>query len=88
MELLLRQLDVGNIDLAKVHDLAHRSIRMIDRMSKIIKGLRSYTRDATGDPFVKTSLNGLIEDILEFSWEKFRKLGISVEAIGLEKKSS
>lgn len=85
MELLLRQLDVGNIDLAKVHDLAHRSIRMIDRMSKIIKGLRSYTRDATGDPFVKTSLNGLIEDILEFSWEKFRKLGISVEAIGLEK---
>lgn len=84
MEMLLFEAEKSNIEPEKVKDLMNRSIGLIDRMSKIIKGLRSYARDASGDPFVKTSINSLVSDILDFSWEKFRKLGVEVHVSGLD----
>lgn len=84
MEMLLLETEKSNVEPEKVKALMNRSIGLIDRMSKIIKGLRSYARDASGDPYVQTSLKSLVSDILDFSWEKFRKLGVDVHVQGMD----
>lgn len=85
MEMLLLETEKSEVQPEKVKELMNRSINLIDRMSKIIKGLRSYARDATGDPYVQTPIHTLVSDILDFSWEKFRKLGVEVRVKGVDK---
>lgn len=87
MEMLLLESEKSEIEPEKVKLLMTRSISLIDRMSKIIKGLRSYARDASSDPYVQTPIHLLVSDILDFSWEKFRKLGVEVTTSGLNQET-
>lgn len=64
------------IDRQRFSEILNKSIGLVDRMSKIIRGLRSYARDGSNDPKTPTSLNRLISDILDISNSKFHKLGI------------
>lgn len=77
-ELLKMYLEKGNIDLqlfakelAKVSDTAHR-------IGKIIKGLRTFSRDSQRDPMVSENLNRIVFDSLEFCRERFRNQGVEI----------
>lgn len=48
------------------------------RISKIIRGLRSFARDGEDDPFYPTFLKQIISDCLEFGRERFKAAGIDL----------
>jgi len=49
------------------------------RIAKIIKGLKTFARDSQSDPFLKTSIQGLIENADEICREKFLRLGVDLK---------
>lgn len=44
----------------------------VDRIAKIIRGLKSFSRNAESDAFIPTSLKTIVENSLELCSEKFR----------------
>lgn len=53
-------------------------VNTVDRIAKIIKALRTYSRDAENDQFVKVSINETISETLELCRERFRKSGVEI----------
>jgi PAS domain S-box-containing protein len=58
-------------DLAKLKDTAFR-------ISKIIRGLRAFSRSGENDPFNRSMVAPLIEDSLELCRERFRHAGVDL----------
>jgi C4-dicarboxylate-specific signal transduction histidine kinase len=58
-------------DLDKIESMAVR-------ISKIVKGLRSYSRNGDADPFELKSLNKIVEESVELCSEKFKKKNIGL----------
>ena len=81
MEMLERTIDKEVPSAEQLKILSARIIAMSDKMSRIIKGLRSYARDGSKDPFSQTSLTELVEDIIAFSDGKFKNLHIDINLI-------
>ncbi len=52
---------------------------MADRIAKIIRGLRTMSRDGSGDPFEKVKLQSILNDALDLSSAKMKTRGIEVE---------
>jgi signal transduction histidine kinase len=50
---------------AQVAELGDRIQRVVMRVSRIIEGLRSFSRDASGDPFVAAHVDRIVTDTLE-----------------------
>jgi PAS domain S-box-containing protein len=48
------------------------------RMAKIIKGMRSFSRDAESDPFVVSSLESILDETLLFCRERFANQQIAL----------
>jgi C4-dicarboxylate-specific signal transduction histidine kinase len=75
---------IGKIQLLKKEfknekdssELIEKNLNKIEhtayRIAKIIKGLKSFSRNAEKDPFQKVSLHEIIEDTLSFCCEKFK----------------
>lgn len=61
-----------------------KMIDNIDRMSKIIRGLKSFSRDGSHDEMQDFNFTQLIGDILEISTPKCEKNGIQIKTDGLE----
>lgn len=51
----------------------------IERIAKIIKGLRQFARDGEHDPMRSSSLEVIIEDTLSLCKEKFRSCGVDLK---------
>ncbi len=67
----------GYQELAKVE-------MTVERIAKIIRGLRAFSRNADNDPMISVELNAVIEETLELCREKFRLHGISLRMKGLQ----
>lgn len=53
--------------------------RTAERIARIVEGLRRFSRNAENAPLEKERLVGLVEQILEFTREKFLLAGIEVQ---------
>jgi C4-dicarboxylate-specific signal transduction histidine kinase len=51
----------------------------IQRITRIVTGLRAFARDSTGDPFEPVPVSKLIADTLALSAERFRSKGIRLD---------
>lgn len=51
----------------------------VERISKIVRGLKSFARDSDFEPPVETDLRRVVEDTLSFSAERFRNHGIELK---------
>jgi two-component system, NtrC family, sensor kinase len=65
----------SNAEIINLEKIEHT----VDRIAKIIKGLRAYSRNAENDPIEKISVTQLIDETLELCKEKFKLAGIKVE---------
>jgi PAS domain S-box-containing protein len=52
--------------------------RNSDRIAKIVKGLRAFSRDGFQDPYVRTSIRTMIEESLDLIVERFKEHGIEL----------
>lgn len=63
---------------AAVKDLALGIVKTVERISLIIKGLRSFSRDAGGDPLEEVAVTEIIEQTLNLCREKVRIQGVDL----------
>lgn len=70
MHRLLNTADTS-LDLSKLSEKVERISKTSFRISKIVTGLRAFSRQADQDPFLETPLKLLIDETLELCKEKF-----------------
>lgn len=58
-----------------VRNYGERILETALRMSRIVKGLRSFARKAENDPFIETSIKSIVDDCLELCRQRFRNHG-------------
>lgn len=51
----------------------------VDRIAAIVKGLKTYSRDSSKDPFVKVPASSVAQDALALCSEKFKGSGVKLE---------
>ena len=66
-------------NLEKIAEKAEKILKTSFRISKIITGLRSFSRQSIDDPFVETKLSTLIEETLELCREKFYQNSVNIK---------
>lgn len=69
-----------DIALASVEKM----IVSVDRMAKIIRAIKNFSRDGSGDPKIAFDVTQLIGDIVEVSFEKCQKNGIDLHVQGID----
>lgn len=63
---ILRTVEKESFDIEDLKKAASKIEQTTERIAKIIKGLRSFSRDGAKDPFVPTTVKSLIDDTLSF----------------------
>jgi C4-dicarboxylate-specific signal transduction histidine kinase len=56
--------------------------KTVERIAKIIRGLRAFSRNADSDPMVSCDLESIVNDTLELCYERVRKEGIRLRLKG------
>jgi signal transduction histidine kinase len=65
-------IETEKLSLEQIKEGAKKIVHTADRISKIIKGLKSFSRNSEKDPFEKIKITRVIEETLELCQEKFR----------------
>lgn len=50
-----------------------------ERIARIIKALKTYSRDAEKDPFEFSKVSDIVNDTLELCYERFKKRGVEIK---------
>lgn len=66
-------------DSSTINTDAEKIILTVQRIAKIVKGLKSLSRDAGQDPYSPTSISDIAENALEMIRERFKNLGIEIK---------
>lgn len=78
----VRQIDRAiqneNIEVDKIRSDIQKIVATTDRIVKIVKGLRSFSRDSSKDPFELTSLTSVVSGVLDLSTERFKNHGVEL----------
>lgn len=73
-----RKIDAGTIDTEKMKEGLILIKTTSARITKIIKGLRSFSRNSENDPLVPTSIRVMIEDTLVLCKERFSSSSVEL----------
>jgi PAS domain S-box-containing protein len=78
---IVRSLEKGDYDKKKlIIDVTKLEI-IADRIAKIVKGLRTFSRDSSGDPMNTERVRDMVRETLELALEKFKNSDIPIEVI-------
>ncbi len=66
------------IDREKIELDANRIETMVERITKIVKGLRSFSRNAEQDPMEQIKIKSIIDDLMELCKERFKNHSIDL----------
>jgi len=83
-------LQTAPTDLEKLSHSLSQIEKTTDRIAKVIKGLRSFARDATDDPFELTELQSIVKETVDLCESRFKNAGVDLkvelpdQAISLE----
>lgn len=75
---LLTLLEHGPVEMDRLKSDLHRMQVTTDRIARIIKGLRAFSRDSSRDPMELTNIRSIVEDVVELSRERFSKRAIEL----------
>lgn len=72
---------IGRIDSEKatfefVKTQCEKITRTVDRIARIVQGLRTFARDGNNDPFETTEANRIVDEAIEMSAARFKQKGI------------
>lgn len=84
LEMLGDMVREQNMDPAMIEASIERMILSVDHMAKIIRAMRSFSRDGSKDPKIAFNMAQLAGDIVEVSSEKCFKSGIQLRTKGLQ----
>lgn len=72
------EMSSGIPDLDGLNDHLVNIDRTVDRLAKIVRGLKSFSRDGSEDPFEMTNLHQVIDDTISLCSERCRLHGIEL----------
>ncbi|MFZ4715496.1 MAG: PAS domain-containing sensor histidine kinase [Bacteriovoracaceae bacterium] len=70
------QVERDNLNTEDIKIISSKLVQTTDRIAKIIRGLKAFSRNADLDPFTQTSIQAIIEDCLELCQERFKNSGV------------
>ncbi len=73
-----KNLKDSTVSIEKSEENLDKIINTVDRIAKIIRGLRAFSRDSNGDAFSKKSVQELIDMALELCGERYKENGIQL----------
>lgn len=76
---ILRALDCGPIDVEKLKLDIGKIESTAERIAKIVKGLRTFSRDSKGDPLMCESVQGMVHEVLDLARERFKNHEIDLQ---------
>ena len=82
-DILYKLKEVSEINLENVKVRSKKVLDTAFRIAKIVKSLKSMSRESEGDPFVATPVSAILDETLEICSEKARnnQIKIEIEAI-------
>lgn len=80
IELLEQRLASPPVDPDQLHKSLRNLADLGDRMTRIVRTVRSLARDAAGDPFEQVAVAQLLRDALVLGEERLRRSGATVRA--------
>lgn len=78
LEILAESALAGRLDSAQTVEMSERLIGMVDRVSRIVRGMKAYSRNASGDPLEVVRIRDLIDDIMSFSDSKLKNAAVQL----------
>ncbi len=75
---IIKMFESGNIDTKKALDDLKKVLLTANRISKIVSGMRTFSRSAENDPFIAESYDKIIEDTLSLCSERIQKSDIKI----------
>jgi C4-dicarboxylate-specific signal transduction histidine kinase len=71
----------GDLRPEELRDSAQRIVDTVDRISKIMSGMRVITRNGEADPFIQESLATIVTDVCELSQSRLRSQAIELRLV-------
>lgn len=81
LEMLDQALAAGRSDPEEVRRTIDIVAGLADRMTRIVRAVRSLARDAWADPFVEVRVERIVRDTLAIAEERLRKLDVEVHVV-------
>lgn len=81
--ILTRLADSGEVKPEMIRQNADKITETIERMAKIIRGLRSFSRNGERDPFREVEVSKIFSSTLDFCSERFRNQQIDLRIDGI-----
>lgn len=75
-EMLVDSANDGDLNKEDILKYVSNVNRTAERIAKIIRGLKTFSRDGNNDPFEETSIKDLVDDTLQFCNSKLANQGI------------
>jgi signal transduction histidine kinase len=79
IHLLKMQLETDSIDKEKLEKSLSSIEAMVQRIAKIIRGLRSFSRDGSNDPFDQTPVKTIIDETVPLCQSKFTQGNVELK---------
>lgn len=76
VDLIQKSFQRGTVSQETLSSYVDKIGKTVERISKIVTGMRRFSRDSSKDPKVPYSLNQLIDDSLDISQERIKNHGI------------
>lgn len=73
-----KNLKDSSVSIEKSEENLDRIISTVDRIAKIIRGLRAFSRDSNGDSFSNKRVSDIVEMALELCQERFKDHGVQI----------
>lgn len=77
--LLQEFLNSGEIDKTYIQKSTDRIISTVERIAKIVQGLRTFAHGGASDPFTSVKVADIVQETMAFCESRFRSSGIGVE---------
>jgi len=81
---ILRQvIDNPSIDKAQIKRMATTITDTCQRIGKIVRGLRTFSRESSKDPFEEVAARTIVDDALALCGERLRQRGVTLRTAGI-----
>ncbi|MEO0336083.1 MAG: ATP-binding protein [Pseudomonadota bacterium] len=84
LEMLESAAGAGTVSESMIKKTAEVGVELVDRIHKIIRGLKAYARDGANDEFSDLNVSELISDVLGICEEKAKKLKIDIDVSNVQ----
>ncbi|HLE12165.1 MAG: hypothetical protein A2404_17570 [Bdellovibrionales bacterium RIFOXYC1_FULL_39_130] len=81
------QLQKKYATIEDIFNVGHKIEKTVHRISKIIKGLKSFSRDSENDPYEDFDLNEIINESLDILTDKIKQNNVKITFTPVESKT-